>query len=68
MAGTAVSVLVRVPESQATSFCFFNKLAQSFTERSRQLIGNFDSNTNLPEFNRANVGAVNSGPLSKVLL
>jgi len=50
------------------SFCVFDKFAQSSAERSRQVIGNFDSNTNLPEFNRANVGAVNSGLLSKVLL
>ncbi len=42
MATGAVSVLVVLPESQAILFCFFNKLAQPFTEGSGQLISNFD--------------------------
>jgi hypothetical protein len=46
----------------------FDKLAQSLAKRNGQLVGNLDSNTDLPEFNRANVGAVNSSPLSEVLL
>jgi len=41
-AASAVSVLVRVPGSQAISFCLFDKLAQPFIEGSGQLISNFD--------------------------
>lgn len=42
IAASAVSVLVRVPESGAISFCLFDKLAQPFTEGSSQLISNFN--------------------------
>ena len=48
-AASAVSVLIRVPDSQAVSFCLFNKLAQPFTEGSGQLIGDLDPHVYLSQ-------------------
>jgi hypothetical protein len=68
MAVSAVSVFIRIPESQATSFCYFNKLAQALSERNRQLVGNFDPNAHLAQFNAAYIGPVYASVLCKILL
>ena len=49
IAASAVSVLARVPESQAISFCLFDKLAQLLTERSSQLIGDLNPHVYLSQ-------------------
>jgi hypothetical protein len=56
------------PESQAISFCLFDKLAQPLTEGSGQLISNFDPQVYLPQLYRTHVSTMDSAFFGELFL